>query len=156
MENQKKILIIEDDPHVLKLCAHILLKEGFEVSQASTAAEALQKLGQGRPDLLIVDLMLPDMNGGEIIQQARKKYACQAPAIFLTGMITKKEEESSSIYLKVENENYPAIAKPFDQIQFIDIVKKQFQKRNKYARRFFKKNPIFFKLIYKLFYRNYL
>lgn len=130
MENKKKILIIEDDPQVLRLCDHILAQEGFEIVKASSGAEALKKIQEDRPDLLIVDLMLPDMNGAEIIQEAKAKYACQAPVIFLTGMITKKEEEVNNITLKVENQNYPAIAKPFDQGQLIDLVKAQFQKKS--------------------------
>ncbi len=131
MENKKKILIIEDDPQVLRLCDHILAQEGFEIVKASSGAEALKKIQEDRPDLLIVDLMLPDMNGAEIIQEAKAKYACQAPVIFLTGMITKKEEEVNNITLKVENQNYPAIAKPFDRSQLIDLVKAQFQKKSK-------------------------
>lgn len=131
MENKKKILIIEDDPQVLRLCDHILAQEGFEIVKASSGAEALKKIQEQRPDLLIVDLMLPDMNGAEIIQETKAKYACHAPVIFLTGMITKKEEEVNNITLKVENQNYPAIAKPFDRSQLIDLVKAQFQKKSK-------------------------
>ena len=131
MENKKKILVIEDDPQVLRLCDHILAQEGFEIVKASSGTEALKKIQEQRPDLLIVDLMLPDMNGAEIIQEAKTKYACQAPVIFLTGMITKKEEEVNNITLKVENQNYPAIAKPFDRSQLIDLVKAQFQKKSK-------------------------
>ncbi len=131
MENQKKILIIDDDPHVLRLCEHILMQEGFDVIKASTGAEALKKIQENQLDLLIVDLMLPDMNGGEIIHDARTKYSCQAPAIFLTGMITKKEEAVNNISLKVENQNYPAIAKPFDRVKFVDLVKDQFRQKSK-------------------------
>ncbi|MDZ4242681.1 MAG: response regulator, partial [Candidatus Omnitrophota bacterium] len=67
----RKILIIDDEPHVLKLCSLILSREGYQVVEASNGAEAIAKVEKDPPDLIIVDLMLPDMNGAEIIQAIR-------------------------------------------------------------------------------------
>lgn len=131
MDNSQKILIVDDDAHVLGLCAQILTQEGFSVVKASCGTEALKKIKDERPDFLIVDLILPDMNGAEIVQDARTKYACQSPVIFLTGMITKKEEEINNIQLKVKSQNYPAIAKPFDRVKFVELVKNEIKKVKK-------------------------
>ena len=117
----EKILIIDDDPRILDLSALILKAEGYQVIQSANGADALKKIQQASPDLLIVDLMLPDINGGEIVKVAREKFACKAPVIFLTGMITKEEEGQKST-ITIKDKNYTTLAKPFDQAKFLELV----------------------------------
>src|SRR3990167_5570053 len=106
METKKKILIIEDDPQVLQLISLILTQEGYHVIKAGNGAEALRKIVQDYPEMIIADLILPDMNGAEVIQDARDKHACNAPVIFLTGMITKDEETAKDMKIKIKDTNY--------------------------------------------------
>jgi DNA-binding response OmpR family regulator len=131
MDNKKKILIVDDDPKILNLSSVILKQEGYQVVQASNGADALKKVVEEQPDLIVVDLILPDMNGAEIIEAARNKCACKAPVIFLTGMITKKEENLEDMDIKIKDKNYTVIAKPYDQIKFLNLVSTQLKQGKK-------------------------
>lgn len=71
--NGKKILIIEDDTFLQGLAANKLQAEGFEVNTASNGNEALTNLGQETYDAIILDLMLPDISGFEILKQIRSR-----------------------------------------------------------------------------------
>lgn len=127
MQGDKKILIIEDDPKVLKYISLILLKEDFAIEAASSGEEALKSLKQNLPDLVIADLILPDMNGAEIIQQARDQLGLRAPVIFLTGMITRSEEKMDDIKIKITDKNYTVLAKPFDTQELLEMVRKKLE-----------------------------
>ncbi|ADH85738.1 response regulator transcription factor [Desulfurivibrio alkaliphilus] len=67
------ILVIDDDPSLLYLCATVLLKEGYQVDYASNQAEAMQALEQNKYDLVILDLNLPDGDGLEIGQRLQQQ-----------------------------------------------------------------------------------
>lgn len=125
---EAKILVVDDDAHALDLSALILTNDGYQVFKASNGAEAIQKAQEVMPDLLVVDLMLPDMNGGEIVQALREKLQCQAPAIFLTGMITKEEESGEAAAIKINDANYATMAKPLDQDKFLALVRAKLTK----------------------------
>lgn len=71
--NGKKILIIEDDTFLQGLTANKLQAEGFEVNTASNGNEALTNLDQEMYDAIILDLMLPDISGFEILKQIRSR-----------------------------------------------------------------------------------
>ncbi|MFI5303837.1 MAG: response regulator transcription factor [Nitrospiria bacterium] len=82
----RQILIIEDDPFVSDVIIAVLVKEGFIPSLAKTGTEALKKIAQYPPDLILLDLGLPDMEGSEIAKSIRKsKKTADTPIIMLTG-----------------------------------------------------------------------
>jgi two-component system alkaline phosphatase synthesis response regulator PhoP len=82
----RHILIIEDDPSVSDVIIAVLVKEGFIPALAKTGTEALKKISQTTPDLILLDLGLPDMEGAEIAKSIRKsKKTADVPIIMLTG-----------------------------------------------------------------------
>lgn len=66
---KKKILIIDDDIHINEMLEDVLTKEGYEVSHAYSGTEALLVLNDIKPDLILLDLMLPGLNGEEVLPQ---------------------------------------------------------------------------------------
>jgi CheY-like chemotaxis protein len=66
-----RILVIDDEPEVLQLIAKVLVRAGHEVDLAPNGEAGLERLATFAPDLLIVDKMLPQMHGGEVIARAR-------------------------------------------------------------------------------------
>ncbi len=77
----RRILIADGDPHVLLLCRDELQDEGYEVQVATNAREVLEMLGQACPDLVVIEIMLPDMSGLETVQII--KGTCRrTPVIF--------------------------------------------------------------------------
>ncbi len=82
--NLPTILVVDDDPHILRLVRQSLETEGFEVSTAVTGQQALNKLTRELPNLAIVDLKLPDIDGFEVCRRIQQ-YAI-VPVIMLTGV----------------------------------------------------------------------
>src|SRR5688500_14885884 len=67
----KKILIVEDSPDIGKALKLLIEMEGYEVAVATTGAEGLEKSAAGKPDLVVIDYRLPDLNGAELIRRLR-------------------------------------------------------------------------------------
>nr|WP_221475863.1 response regulator transcription factor [Sphaerisporangium rubeum] len=78
------MLIVEDDPNILELLAASLRFAGFEVTPASDGAEAVAAARRHRPDLIVLDVMLPDMDGFDVVRRLRGGGA-RTPVVFLTA-----------------------------------------------------------------------
>src|SRR5512135_732527 len=82
----EKILIVDDDIDSLKLIGLMLQRQGYEISAASSGAQAFNKAFAEHPDLIILDVMMPDMDGYEICRRLRANPATQAiPIIMFTA-----------------------------------------------------------------------
>lgn len=100
------LLIVDDDPHILRFLQMNLERDGFEVRVAQSGTEALQQLQQHIPDLAIVDLLLPDIHGFELSRKIKSHL--DIPIVMLTAVAT---EESTVVGLQEYAEDY--IVKPF-------------------------------------------
>ncbi|HIE52237.1 MAG TPA: response regulator transcription factor [Armatimonadetes bacterium] len=81
----KRILVVDDDEHVLKVCRDVLATAGYTVVTASNGREALERLRRESFDLAIVDLMMPVMNGYELLRALREEISSDLPVAILTG-----------------------------------------------------------------------
>jgi len=82
----RRILIVDDDPNALRLVSYTLQAEGYDVATAASGAEALASLAKGRPDLVILDVMMPDMSGLEVCQRIRANPAtARLPILMLSA-----------------------------------------------------------------------
>jgi len=87
----RKILIVDDDRLNLRILSRILQSEGFEVAEADSGEKALEAYAQAAPDLVLLDVVLPGINGFEACRQLRARHgAGAAPVIFITA---KNESE---------------------------------------------------------------
>jgi DNA-binding response OmpR family regulator len=119
MTAAKKILIVEDERDILHLVKHYLEKEGYRVSTAATGAEGLKLAKADHPDLLILDLMLPGMDGLEVCKRLRADQPTAAlPIIMLTA---KAEESDTVIGLELGADDY--VTKPFSPKALVARVK---------------------------------
>jgi DNA-binding response OmpR family regulator len=115
----KKVLIVEDERDILHLVKHYLEKEGYRVSTAATGAEGLKLAKAEHPDLLILDLMLPGMDGLEVCKRLRADQPTAAlPIIMLTA---KAEESDTVIGLELGADDY--VTKPFSPKALVARVK---------------------------------
>jgi CheY-like chemotaxis protein/MinD-like ATPase involved in chromosome partitioning or flagellar assembly len=81
-----KILIVDDEPNLLRMVGFILQEEGYEIAVAQNGLEALKKVQTVKPDLMILDIMMPDMSGFEVCEQIRKNpETVELPIIMLTA-----------------------------------------------------------------------
>lgn len=94
MDKAKKILIADDEPDILEIIKYNLSAEGYEVITAKDGAEAIDKAKQYKPDLIILDIMMPKRTGVEVLELLRAQPEFQETIIiFLTAM----SDESSHI-----------------------------------------------------------
>lgn len=83
----KKILLVDDDAHLLELIRTLLKQKGYEVVVASSGQECLDKLKKMKPDLILLDVMMPDMDGKEVCRRIRANPETKSLKIaFLTVM----------------------------------------------------------------------
>jgi phosphate regulon transcriptional regulator PhoB len=117
--NPGKILVVDDEPDLVELVSYNLTKEGFDVSSASDGEEALRKIREGGFDLLILDLMLPGIQGMELCRMLRKDPKTEGLPII---MVTAKGEEVDRVLgLEIGADDY--IAKPFSPRELTARVK---------------------------------
>ena len=111
-----KILLVDDDPNIRQLVNLYLQKEGFEVQMAERGDEALDKFRAAPPDLMLLDVMLPGMDGWQVLREARK--TSNVPIIMLTA---KDETFDKVLGLELGADDY--IAKPFDMKELVARIK---------------------------------
>jgi two-component system, OmpR family, response regulator len=90
----KKILMVEDDAAMREIIVHKLQLEGFEVSQAGDGKQALGMIESNRPNLILLDLMLPEMDGFTVLEHVRKHQdttLSQTPVIILSNLWSNKD-----------------------------------------------------------------
>jgi phosphate regulon transcriptional regulator PhoB len=116
---KKKILVVDDEKDILELLEYNLEKEGYEVFKAITGEEALELVKRKNPDLIILDLMLPDVDGLEVCKILKRDMRTDSIPII---MLTAKGEESDIIVgLELGADDY--ITKPFSPKALIARVK---------------------------------
>jgi signal transduction histidine kinase/DNA-binding LacI/PurR family transcriptional regulator/DNA-binding response OmpR family regulator len=88
-----RILVVDDDPDILDLHARVVREAGGEPIEARTGREALAALGETRPDLVLLDLGMPDMDGFDLLEAMRARTATQGiPVIVITGQVLTDED----------------------------------------------------------------
>ena len=116
---QTRILIVEDDPDIAELVARYLGKAGFDTARAATGRDALKSIASNPPQLLVLDLMLPQVDGLEICRMVRSDAATAALPII---MLTARAEESERIVgLELGADDY--LAKPFSPGELVARVR---------------------------------
>jgi DNA-binding response OmpR family regulator len=90
----KKILLVEDTPHLSEEIADILRLEGYGVTIASNALRALELLPVSKPDLMITDLLMPGMDGFELIQRVRSMTSFPSIPIIILSAKTSNEDKN--------------------------------------------------------------
>jgi len=119
VSGQKKILIVEDEQDILQLVKHYLEKEGFRPVTAMNGLDALKRVKEDKPDLVVLDLMLPHMDGLEVCKRLR---AVPDTSMLPIIMLTAKAEESDTIVgLELGADDY--VTKPFSPKALVARVK---------------------------------
>ena len=94
MEEQAKVLIIEDDPFERAFLSDLLASEGYHVAEAASGEEALQKLQAFRPDLILLDVMMPRLDGFELCELLKREGATKEVPLI---MITVRDQEEDPV-----------------------------------------------------------
>jgi len=102
-----RVLVIDDDTSIRQLVAYALGDEGYEVEQASDGRAALELIDRQHPDIILLDMKMPGMDGWEFAKVYRELYDQQAPIIVITAAKDAAQRGSN-----VEAQSY--LSKPFD------------------------------------------
>jgi len=118
MENGN-ILIVDDDKVTLRTLEKILIRAGYSVIPLSLGKEAIKIAKDRSPDLIILDIMMPDMDGGDVAAVLKDDPKTKSiPIIFLSSLVTKREEQSSS-----RQHGLYFISKPFEREELLRKIR---------------------------------
>jgi len=113
-----KVLVVEDEPDILELVRDTLYNEQYEILEAKDGESGLQIAQDGSPDLILLDIMLPKLNGYEVCRQLKSNdKTTRIPVLMLTAFGQKKEIEEG---FKVKADGY--IVKPFEPVKLREQV----------------------------------
>ena len=116
-----QILVVEDDASIRGLVSEVLRDDGYEVSEASNGVEALEALGERLPDLIVLDLMMPIMDGWTFVEECRRSRVCDEVPI----VVTSASHDLPSIAERLRSFGVrTCLAKPFDVDGLLTLVER--------------------------------
>lgn len=129
MSTPKTILIVDDEPYMIRLLQHHVERAGYKMVKAVNGREALEKVGSEKPDLIIMDVMMPELNGLEVLSQIRESpETAELPVIIMTAnaqRFTKEEAEAAGVSA--------FLTKPFSPTQLMLQIQNQLDEENSVA-----------------------
>ena len=122
------VLVVDDEEHITELVAMGLGFNGFDVERAATGRGALDAIEKHRPDLIVLDVMLPDLNGFDVARRLRQNEGAgtRIPIIFLTARDTTADKIEG---LRLGSDDY--VTKPFSIEELIERVKAVLRRSNR-------------------------
>jgi len=118
-----KVLIIEDEPEQIKLISMRLKANGYEVISAESAGEGLRIAGEENPNVILLDILLPDMSGLEVAESLKSSVVTKdIPIIAITAVGTPDIEEQCK-----ESGISDFLRKPYESQDLIDKIKNQLE-----------------------------
>ena len=129
-ENIRRVVYIEDEPEMIDLVRLILKRKQYEVIGASGGREGLDAVRKTIPDVILLDLMMPDMDGWEVYQQLKADEATRSiPVIVITAKAQRIDKVLGLHIAKVDD----YISKPFSPMELIESLQRVFEEREKAA-----------------------
>jgi len=121
LEEEKRLVCIEDEPEMIDLVRLILSRKGFNVIGANGGVEGLEVVRREKPDLILLDLMMPDMDGWEVYQQIKADEELrEIPVVVVTAKAQSIDKVLGLHIAKVDD----YITKPFGPQELLESVEK--------------------------------
>ncbi len=119
----KRILVVDDEPDVIDLVKNRLEANRYKVISATDGDEGLIKAQKEKPDLVIMDILMPNMMGGEAVRQLRSDESTKhIPIIFLTAVTSRTPNGDGGV--NVDGQFYTALPKPFKPEKLLFEIKR--------------------------------
>ena len=119
MAGKNKILVIEDEPHIIKLVTFILESNGYEVMQAFVGSEGIEKARKEKPDMIVLDIMMPGMDGFEVARVLTKDPKTNSIPILMLSSKAQFEDKMTGL----DSGALDYITKPFEKEELLLKVK---------------------------------
>ena len=118
--NKKRLLIVDDDPSLREIFRLFMEKEGYEVDEAEDGAKGIDRVKAFKPDAIVLDLMMPVMNGVEVLKKLRDAdLFARVPVIVVTGFGDQAKEQEIKGFKNVAH----FMKKPVDYVELTAKVK---------------------------------
>ncbi|MFQ5524804.1 MAG: response regulator [Thermoanaerobaculia bacterium] len=115
----KTVLLVDDEKHVVSVVGHMLEQRGFQVVSATSGEEALEVLDNHNPDLALLDIILPGIDGATLAQRIRARVDTETlPIVFLTGLVEADEIHRGGNQIGGQY----FLAKPFDSTELFEVI----------------------------------
>lgn len=118
-EVSPRVMVVEDDPAVQRLLGYVLEAEGFRVIRCGTGAQAIQAFDEWSPDLVLLDLMLPDGDGLEVSRILEAKRPTTRTPVLVVSAKTERGGRESALEAGVDD----FIAKPFEPLELVRRIR---------------------------------
>ena len=123
---KKEILVVDDDIITLNMLKSAMAGAGYEVLQATTGREAVRMSKEHPPFLIVLDIMLPDLDGGEVANLLKADPKTKdIPIIFISSLISEKEEKTGA-----RKDLTSFISKPYNREKLLNEVRKYVYRGN--------------------------
>ncbi len=123
-QSHSKLLVIDDDAHLRESLAEVLELDGFECFQAGTAKAGLESAAKINPEIVIMDIQLPDSSGFQICQELRKRSKTTI-LIMMTGRFLSLDEKKQGFALGADD----YLTKPFDIVELSARIRQMLTRR---------------------------
>lgn len=118
MAQSAKVLVVDDEPNVLRSLVQYLTIEEFTVETASNGPEALEKVDSFNPELILLDVMMPGMDGFEVLDKVKEKPGhADTPVIMLTA-----KDQSSDVLKGYQSGATSYLVKPFNLDELVETI----------------------------------
>ncbi len=118
----RKIMVVDDDRNLASLTKMALVSQGYEVTTIHDGLRVVEEVKKEKPDLILMDIMMPKINGGEVVKSIRKNPDLKSiPVIFLTGLVSE-DEDFGSVGVNIEGEKFQSLGKPFELDHLFQVV----------------------------------
>ncbi len=126
MDRKFRVLAVDDEQHIRRLVQVSLERQGFEVLTAVDGKDALAKIAADRPDLVVLDVMMPQIDGFEVLKSLRKsKETRDLPVIMLTA-----KTQDADVFTGWQHGADLYLTKPFNPTELIAFVKRIFNSKD--------------------------
>jgi len=123
------ILVVDDDPSMIRLMEKKLTVGGYNVVSAASGNSGLQNAIQKVPDLILLDVMMPDMSGVDVVKGLKKNTVTKdIPIIFMTVCIDLKDDKGHE-RIEIDGSSYQAFAKPLHHAKLLSTIRKTINRR---------------------------
>ncbi|HQP09841.1 MAG TPA: response regulator [Candidatus Omnitrophota bacterium] len=124
-KKKKKILVVDDSPVMQKLTQKKLMNDGFLVFAAYDGKECLTEVKKRLPDLILMDVILPDSNGKEIVRKLKEDpETADIPIVFTTNTLSLEVDDGNQVF-EINHVKYRAFAKPLHYRKLLSTIHKE-------------------------------
>lgn len=128
----RNVLVVDDDSHIRDVICFALRRAGFEVAEAADGEAALTRIQRDRPDLVILDILMPELDGLEVCRTVRNEAVAGVSNVPILFLSSKDSELDRVVGLELGADDY--ISKPFSPRELVARVKAHFRRLDNLAR----------------------